>query len=269
MLAMPHRPSPRIVDVLHAHHRSPALPAEKPRVLIAGAAGALGHEVLRLLAGTSQHGQVQVLTCEPVRAALARVEPVCVQGDDPRAWPVLAAQVGVVLFEPRRMYYERERALWVPHPSQLPAVARWMLVCGVHTLAVVMPHEPGRLPPALQQGLASMDEQEVSALEFQRVLWLRSAQAARSGSQDEAQVQGVWRRMWIWWQSLVLSVPGYMLPNSQRPVRPKHIASVLNQALRHAGPGTHVASSELLWRAAQGSAVEVVAAWLGGSAHQR
>ncbi|MGQ0711927.1 MAG: hypothetical protein ACT4NV_19505 [Rhodoferax sp.] len=249
-------------DLLHAHHRPASTAAAKPRVLLAGATGALGYEVLRLLAGTSDHGGVQVLVREPVRPGLARVEPVCMDAGDPAAWPLVAAEVGVVLFEPARLFYQRERALWVPTPAQLPALARWMHACGVKTLAVALPHDPGRRPVALQHGLTSLDEQSVSALGFERVLWLRCAQAG-AGAKAPSRPAGAFSRLLHACQRLVLSVPGYMLPQSQRPVRAAHVAALLAQALRQAPPGVHVASAERLWQVAQLGAAQVASQWLG------
>src|SRR5690606_5780524 len=92
-----------------------------------------------------------------------------------------AADTGLVLFEPPRLFFDRERALWTPRPEQLPALAQWMRRSGVRTLAVVLPHAQGRLPEALKRGLASLDEQAVAALGFERLLIVRSARKPEAG----------------------------------------------------------------------------------------
>ena len=48
-----------------------------------------------------------------------------VGADAPAAWPRTQADVGVVLFDPPRLFHDRERALWTPTPQQLPW---WVIV---------------------------------------------------------------------------------------------------------------------------------------------
>jgi hypothetical protein len=240
------------IQVLQAAGRAAPM-AAAPRLLIAGATGVLGNEVLRQLTGSQRFGVTQVLAREPIRAGLRGVEAVVVPGDDPAQWPPQRADVAVVLFDPPRLYYDRERALWTPAPEQLPALGAWLHVCGVRTLAVVMPHVQGRLPEALKRGLASLDEHAVAALGFERVLVLRSPQKPAvhaSPSPPERLAR------------FMLATFRYMVPSSEQPVRAAKVGQLLSVALRTAPPGIHVAAPELVWRAAQGDLREVARQWL-------
>lgn len=245
------------LDTFHALQaaRRPGLrPAAPAALLVAGATGVLGNEVLRRLVGQQRHGTAQVLAREPMQSGLHGVQALLVADQPIDAWPAVAAGTGVVMFEPPRLYYQRERALWTPQPGQLPALAAWMRRCGVRTLAVVQPHAQGRLPEALKRGLASLDEQAVAALGFERVLLLRSAQ------KPGPVVHAGWPQRLAAW---MLSVGRFMLPGSEQPVRAAKIAELVAEALAHAPAGIHVAAPELVWRAAQGDLAGVVAEWLG------
>ena len=138
----------------------------------------LGNEVLRRLAGSSRFAHTRVLAKEPMATSVAQVRILEVV-DDLQAWQRLpdshGADVGVVMFEPPRPYYHRERTLWTPAPEQLLALAQWLKRSGVHTLVVVVPHAQGRLPDAVKRGLANLDEQAFAAVGFDRLLLVRSA----------------------------------------------------------------------------------------------
>jgi len=130
-------------------------------IVVAGATGALGSAVLRRLIGRQNHAVVHVLAREAITAGLrgvaltvvpppapdggdaqaaAKVGPKTGPPDDPFvAWPCVAADIGIVMFEAPRDFYERERALWTPQPAQLVPLARWMQRGGVRTLALVLP----------------------------------------------------------------------------------------------------------------------------------
>lgn len=241
------------IQVLQAASRQPPAAPAQPRLLIAGATGALGNEVVRRLVGSSAYASTQVLAREPITAGLRGVQATQVPSDDPAAWPAGAADVAVVLFDPPRMFYERERALWTPTPQQLPELARWLRASGVRTLAVVLPHAPGRLPEAVKRGLASLDEQAVAALSFERLVILRSARRPAAVAHPNALA-----RLAHW----MLSILKYMVPSSEQPVRAAKVAQLLALSLQLAPPGIHVAAPELVWQAAQGSAREVVRRWL-------
>ncbi|TWO69785.1 hypothetical protein FN976_18375 [Caenimonas sedimenti] len=239
--------------MLHAASRgNPSAP--RPRLLVAGATGVLGNEVLRRLAGSSLFSFTQVLAREPITAGLRGVGVTLVPPEEPAAWPPGAADVAVVLFEPARLFYDRERALWTPRPEQLVPLARWLRASGVRTLAVVLPHAPGRLPDALKRGLANLDEHAVAGLGFERVLLLRSARKP-----DPVAGLGRPQRFAHW----MLSVFKYMIPSSEQPVRACRVADFLAVALQLAPPGTHVAAPEVLWEATQGPLEPVARRWLG------
>lgn len=241
------------LQVLHAASR--AIPSVgKPRLLIAGATGVLGNEVLRRLVGSSLYGSTQVLAKEPITEGVRGVTTTVVPSDDPLDWPPAPADVGVVLFDPPRLFYDRERALWTPAPEQLLPLARWMRSGGATTLAIVLPHAPGRLPEALKRGLASLDEQAVAGLGFDRLLLLRSAQKPQ-----DPPGRSLPARLAHW----MLGVFKYMVPSSEQPVRAVKVAELLALALRIAPPGIHVAPPELVWQASQGDMDGVARRWLG------
>jgi hypothetical protein len=227
--------------------------ARKPRLLIAGATGALGNEVLRRLAGAGAFADTQVLAREPITAGLRGVDALVVPSDDPQDWPAAQADVGVILFDPPRLFHDRERALWTPGPAQWVAVAQWMRASRIGTLAVVLPHAPGRLPDALKRGLAGLDEQAVASAGFDRLLFLRSAQKPGAARRAGA-LAGL--------ADYMLSIFKYMVPTSEQPVRAVKVAELLGVALRLAPPGIHVASPEVVWQAAQGDVETVARSWL-------
>jgi hypothetical protein len=242
------------IQALRAASRGAPAPAgPRARLVIAGATGALGNEVLRRLVGLRQFAATQVLAREPITAGLRGVGATLVPSDDPQAWPPGAADTGVVLFDPPRLFYQRERALWTPTPQQLPALAHWMRRSGVRTLAIVLPHAQGRLPESLKRGLASLDEHAVAALGFERLLIVRSAQKPKGG-----RVRG-WGPALARW---MLSITRFMVPTREQPVRSPKVAEFVSAALQLAPPGIHIAASELVWTAAQGDVRQAVRAWL-------
>ena len=236
-----------------ASRNAPAAPSG-PRLLLAGATGALGNEMLRRLAGSGRYGRVEVLSREPITDGMRGVACLLAPQEVDGSWPLTHADVGVVLFDPPRLYYDRERALWTPRPDQLPALAGWMRRCGVRTLAVVLPHAQGRLPEALKRGLASLDEQAVATLGFERVLFVRSAQKPGAAPAGHL-LQRAGHAM--------LASLRYMVPSSEQPVRAAKVSELVATALQLAPPGIHVAAPEMVWRAAQGNLPALVAAWLG------
>lgn len=225
----------------------------KPRLLIAGATGVLGNEVLRRLVGLGGFESAQVLAREPITAGLRGVATTVVTSDSPSDWGPGIADTAIVLFDPPRMFYQRERALWTPRPEQLPELARWMRGSGASTLAIVLPHATGRLPEALKRGLATLDEQAVAALGFERLLIIRSAQnPGNAGGRGRLEALAHW----------MLSILKYMVPSSEQPVRAAKVAEFLTAALRMAPPGIHIAAPETVWQAAQGDLTAAVGRWL-------
>lgn len=241
------------LQVLRAALR-PAPAAQAHSLLIAGATGVLGNEVLRRLAGGGAYAGTQVLAREPITDGLRGVRSTLVPSDAPAEWPLAPADVAVVLFDPPRLFYQRERALWTPRPEQLVELARWLRASGVRTLAIVLPHAPGRLPEALKRGLASLDEQAVAALGFDRLLIVRSAQKP-----GEARPASLPARLAHW----MLGIFKYMVPSSEQPVRAAKVAELVAAALRLAPAGIHVAPPELVWQAAQQDVATVARRWLG------
>ncbi|MGE8201595.1 MAG: hypothetical protein ACN6RL_12130, partial [Variovorax sp.] len=182
----------------------------------------------------------------------------CLSPAEPIAqWPLTSAHTAIVAFDPPRLYHDRERALWVPEPSDLPALARWLRASGVQTLAIVQPHDQGRLPEALKRGLASLDEQAVVACGFERVILLRSARKPAN-----AKFANPLERLAAW----MLSVVRFMVPSSEQPVRASKVAELVDVALRIAPPGVHVAAPEMVWQAAQGDMLAVAERWLSPAA---
>ncbi len=223
-------------------------------LLMAGATGTLGNEVLRRLAGAQRFQRTLVLAREPFTDGLRGVTMIQAGDVPPQQWPLQAAQAGVIMFDPPRLFHDRERALWTPQPADLAAVAAWMRRCGASTLAVVLPHDQGRLPEALKYGLAGLDEQAVAALGFERVLFVRSARKpVAPGGLNLLQRTARW----------MLSVFQYMVPSSEQPVRAVKVAEFVDVALQLAPPGIHVAAPELVWRAAQKDLRATVRQWLG------
>ena len=222
-------------------------------VLIAGATGALGQELLQRFAGSRRFAHVRLLARERVRDGMRGVES-CLAPDAPIAeWPPTSAEAAVVAFDPPRLYHDRERAFWAPQPGELPALARWLRSCGVNTLAIVQPHDQGRLPEALKRGLASLDEQAVVACGFERVILVRSARRpANARAAHPAERLAAW----------MLSTLRYMVPSSEQPVRAAKVAELVDMALRIAPPGVHVAAPEMVWRASQGDMEGAARAWL-------
>ena len=81
-------------------------------MVIAGAGGVLGNAVLRRLVGLHRYAHTRVLAREPMAPALRQVGIHVVHGEIAH-WPVIPADVAVVMFDPPSMFYGRERALWV------------------------------------------------------------------------------------------------------------------------------------------------------------
>jgi hypothetical protein len=213
----------------------------------------MGNEVVRLIVGSRACPQVDVLAREPMTAGLRGVHMRVMPGDDPAGWTRVEAKAAIVMFEPPRLFYQRERALWTPQPGQLPALAAWLRDCGVTTLAVVMPHVQMRLPEALKRGLAGLDEHAVAQLRFERLLFVRSAQkpGAENGGHPLTRLA-----------RLMMSIGQYMVPGSEQPVRAVKVARFVVDAIELAPPGIHVAAPETVWHAAQGDVRAAVAQWL-------
>lgn len=239
-------------------------------VLVIGGGGALGSAVLELLLASRTFASVRVLVTRDVHVAMGGLHtlvgnplPDADAAPDADTGGALGAtpldHVAVVVFDRPRHANGRESAFTRPQPEALPALARWLHRRGIRQLVVVMPHRPAGLPHAFQAGLSNLDEHAVSALGFEHLVFVRSAQApcgARSAR---------------WWQRVadaMLAQFSLMIPAPQQPLRARKVAQLvvaLAQQLPHSAPGTRVASPELVWRVAQASEPgALVADWLGG-----
>ncbi len=234
--------------------------------MIAGATGVLGNAVLQRIVGMQRFAHTSVLATQAIAPGLRSVSAHVVQGDVAN-WPVPAAHTrhdcAIVMFDPPRMFYDRERALWCPAPDQLGALAAWLHASGVRTLAVVLPHAQGSLPKSLQRGLANLDEHALAAMGFERLLIVRSAQKPAAAS-HASRLHGL--AAWM------LGITRMMVPSSEQPVRATKIAQLVDMALQQLPPGTWVAAPELVWRAAQGDGQQmraVVDEWLGSSSRSQ
>ncbi len=234
-----------------------AVPPPPEPLLLLGGAGALGGE---LLAQALARGPVQVATTAPLTSALRGLRtlpvPVDFGGGDAAGEPPLAP-LAVIVFDRARGRRGREDAFFQPEPAQLPALARWLHGRGVHTLAVVQPHAPALLPAALRHGLASLDEQAIASLGFERLLLVRPTQfAGREAGLGRLQ------RFAAWW----LSQLALMLPEAERPLRAPQVAAFTLEALAQWPrdvAGTRVAGAEALARSNRpGGAAAAVQAWL-------
>ena len=222
-------------------------------MLLAGATGPLGNEVLNRVVGGQKYALVQVLARERYTEGLRGMQLLPLDGDDAAQWPLQQAEVGLIMFEPPRPFYQRERALWTPQPAQLHAVAAWMLRSGVHTLAVVVPHDQGRLPQALKTGLANLDEQAVASMGFERLLLVRPAAAPQAPHHAH---------VLEWLAHRMLSIFAYMVPSQEMPPRAADVAVLVDLALREMPAGVHIAPPELARPGKNTTVQETVRAWL-------
>lgn len=224
---------------------------QDPPPLLAGGTGPLGQELLGHL---SARGAVQLLVRQLPKAAPRGLRLTAVTGEDPDQWPAGRVRQAIVQFE-RAQPGEPSARLgpWTPSLGQLPALARWLHRSGTRDLVLVLPHAQGRLPEALKHGLASVDEQAVAQLGFERLLLVRSA--SRPQAQEGL---GPLERL----ADAMLSIFKYMVPSHEQPVRPATVVQLVMAALALAPRGIHVASPQLLWRAAQGDPDAVVREWL-------
>lgn len=231
----------------------PVAAVNRPVLLLAGATGATGAAVVRRLAGHSTFRHTVILAREPVRELMRSMTLHVVAEIPDVRWPKVPADVAIVMFDPPRLYHRREQSLWTPQPAQVPELCQWLRECGVTTLAIVQPHDTGRLPAALQQGFLNLDEQSITTLGFARVLIIRSA---RDREADAA--LGFFPKT----ANMVLRALAHMIPAGDRPVRPATVADVVATALRFAPIGVHILSSKVLHEAAQGDVEKSVRAHL-------
>ena len=239
--------------VIAGAQRPSARTANLPRLLIAGATGVLGNAVVRRLVGMHRARHTDVLATMPMHQGMRHVKlhvvPAAEPGrDDFSRWPRLPADIAVVMFDPPRMFYGREKALWTPQPEQLPALGAWLASCGIHSLAVVLPHAQGSLPESLKSGLANLDEHALAALPIDRLILVRSAQKpARAAHRHHLDRLAGW----------MLGVTRFMVPASEQPVRAARVAELVDLALHELPRGSHILAPGLVWQAAQGDSLHM------------
>ena len=238
---------------------TPAPTPARPPVLVAGARGALGSAVVERLLGCGAFGEVRVLVTQPFSSTARGLLALPLEA-------LAASQAGrpatlaLAVFDRPRRAHGREDAFYAPAPQELPTLAAGWHAAGVRDLLVVMPHASGSLPAGLAAGLASVDEQAVAALGFERVAILRPAQPPR------ASASGGLQRV----ADAVLAQLRIMVPQTLQPVRARHVARLAVEVACQLGAcpaGTRVLAPERVWQAAQAlDAGPLVAAWLAGQA---
>jgi hypothetical protein len=233
--------------------KPPRAIASARRVLVIGAAGALGAAVLEQLLATRRFDRVGALVGQAIQPAVHGFAPV---HDDEIA--VFAADTALIVFDRQRSANGREAAFVKPEPQALPALAQRLQGSGARRLIVVVPHTPSLLPMALQQGLASLDEAAVAALGFEQLVFMRMAQSERAAAGLDLP-----RRLARW----MLSQLHWMIPQREQAVRAETVARVaaaLALQLPQASQRTRVVPAALLSQAAQQQqdVSALVAQWL-------
>ena len=246
---------------------TPRAAGPRPGVVVAGAAGPLGSEVLERLLSGSGLASLAALVVRPLEVALAGLQawPVHLAFDDPAldTPPRLPAgtDTAVVVFDRQRHHHGREAAFFRPQPARLAALAGWLHAAGVQRLVLVLPHAPALLPAAVRAGLASLDEQAVAALGFDQLLIVRPA---RLGSDPATGGQPLLARV----ARGLLAQLHWMVPQREQPLRAAKVGELvaaLVRGLPGAPAGTRVLGPEKLWDWAQpGGGAPWLQAWLAG-----
>ena len=237
-------------DALHAGRakpsRSPAPPTTS--ALVVGGGGALGSAVLEALLARRRSTAVRVLATRALSTAMQGLQPVVVTSFDApvdAATAVPLADTALIVYDRARHANGREAAFVRPAPDELASIARWLHERGVRRLIVVLPHTPAGLPEALKRGLANLDEHAVSALGFEHLVFVRSAQAPaddRAARWMERLANGLLAQLRI------------MVATTNQPVRARKVAQFVAELaaqLPASRAGTRVAPPELVWHAAQ------------------
>lgn len=243
---------------LRAGRGNPQSPARPRSAVVVGGGGVLGSALLEQLLALGHFRPLRVLVTQDFHAAPAGLEPLVVGPG--LGLPPGVAELAVIAFDRERHANGRDAPFLRPEPAQLPALAAALQAAGVRDLLVVLPHAAASLPQALRAGLASLDEQAVAALGFERVVLLRSAQPPAGSSS-----RGLQRVA-----DLVLAQLRLMTPQAQQPVRAgkvAQLAAALARALADAPAGTRVMAPEQVWQAAQqGDPAPLARAFLHGQA---
>ncbi|MBL8279328.1 MAG: hypothetical protein JNL93_21865 [Pelomonas sp.] len=212
-------------------------------VLLVGAGGRLGSALLAEALVAGRFASVAALVAAPLTSTVRGLQALTM--DRWGAPGPLGATVALVAFERERFSNGRDDAFVMPHPAELPALARRLHAGGVRRLMVVLPHAGSMLPGALAAGFGSHAEAAVAALGFEQLVLVKPSQHA-----SPAPVAGWLQRLARWW----LSQLRWMVPQREQPLRSEVLARLAVQVARHlalAAPGTHVLSQAVLWQAAQ------------------
>lgn len=250
-------------------------------VCVLGAGGHLGSAMVEQALAQASLGTVEVVTLKPLSAAPKGLQALVLPASGGVASLVTRCATAIVVFDVAR---SRESGFYMPDAAALLGLARQLKACGVRGLAVVLPHAPAMLPTALREGLWSLDETELAAMGFERLLFVRPAAAdgARASAAYTPGWRGVGERVAAW----MLGNLHWMMATQHRPVRAHSVAAFVLEVLKawdeqamaqqaagdgdsagapQAGSVTRVASAELVWAAAQpGQLQAVVAQWLSG-----
>jgi hypothetical protein len=238
-------------------------------VVLAGGAGFLGAALVRQLAGglhAQNFGDITLLVTDAHSATPRGLADLQVPEGKCESWPStrLGARAAVIAFEPRRDFYKREAAIWVPEPEHLSALCHWLYAGGVRHVVIVLPHATAQLPEGLRSSLATLNEQAAASVGYDHVVLLRMAQAPRDQKPNK-----MLERL----AQAMLSILRYMIPERERPVRAQHVAELaaegLAWALQNPKPAVKVASPETVWQIATAPSVEELRlrarAWLGAA----
>ena len=197
----------------------------KPRLVIAGATGVLGNEVLRRLVGLQQLRNRPGAGARAHHGRAARRRPRSWwPAGSPAEWPPAAADSASSCSIRRACSTTASARCGRPRPGSCSTLAQWMRRSGVPTpWPSCCRMRQGRLPEALKRGLA------------------RPGRAGRGGAGLRAPAdralgaeacaarlrRGCWRRLAHW----MLSVFKYMVPSSEQPVRAAKVARVRGRGL--------------------------------------
>lgn len=233
------------------------------RVLVIGAAGPLGGQVLTALLAGGRLAGVLALVSQSLGVAMQGLQAWQVDGRFDAQVPGSAlpahTDTAVLVFDREGSRHGREAAFVRPQPAQLPALAAWLQALGVRRLVLVLPHAPGLLPQALRAGLASVDEQSVAALGFDQLVLVRAARAevAAPGHGLSAPARLA--------QALLTQLQ-WLVPQREQAMRAARVAELVAAlvrglpSMRH---GTRVLAPEQLWDWAQpGGGAPWLDAWL-------
>ncbi len=252
-------------DIFAAQHqRGPK--ATGGGVVLAGGAGHLGSALVRQLSAHAELlGALRLMSSELHQATPLGISDLVAPEGPVADWPApsWSAQSAVIAFEPRRDFYQRETAIWVPEPGCIAPLCRWLHAGGVRHLVLVVPHTQAQLPQGLRSALASLDEQAVASVGFDHVILLRAAQAPKHTTHANP-LERLAHAM--------LSIVRYMIPERERPVRAQHIAELAAECLawaaKHPQPAVRVASPETVWQIATAPNSDVLRErarlWLSG-----